>query len=238
MKCLIVDDEPIAIKVIQEHLSKISFLELVGSTTSALEALEILNKEKVDLLFLDIQLPELTGFEVLTILQNPPAVIFTTAYTDYAIESYNFDAIDYLMKPITFERLLKAVLKAQKRSQTSTNSSPIITKETSSQHQFIFVKTEYRTVKIDFDDILFIESLRGYVKFNLKNGEITSLLSIQSIEEKLPKDKFLRIHRSFIIAIDKVNEIERNTVIINQQRLQVGTNFREAFKQVIADNRI
>jgi two-component system LytT family response regulator len=231
MNCLIIDDEPIAIDVIKAHLSKIPFVKIVGQTTSAFEGIEIINKQSIDVLFLDIQMPELTGIELLNSLQKQPLVIFTTAYPDYAIISYDFNTVDYLMKPISFDVILKAVNKAKARmSENSTKST--------SASEFIFVKTAYKTVKISLSEIQYLESNKDYVTFHLKDEKITSQLSLTSIENQLPSSLFVRIHRSYIIAIAKINEIERNTILINGDRLSVGTNYKEEFKKLIEANRL
>jgi two-component system LytT family response regulator len=231
MNCLIIDDEPIAIDVIKAHLSKIPFVNIVGQTTSAFEGIEIINKQAIDVLFLDIQMPELTGIELLNSLQKQPLVIFTTAYPDYAIISYDFNTVDYLMKPISFDVILKAVNKAKARMSENSTDSNLAS-------EFIFVKTAYKTVKISLSEIQYLESNKDYVTFHLKDEKITSQLSLTSIENQLPSSLFVRIHRSYIIAIAKINEIERNTILINGDRLSVGTNYKEEFKKLIEANRL
>ena len=242
MKCLIVDDEPLAIDVIKKHVDRIPFLNVLGTTSSAFEAIEIINTESIDLLFLDIQMPELTGLELLNSLRKPPLVIFTTAYQEYALESYELDAVDYLMKPIPFDRLLKAVNKAKVRlgdSSKSSASKPIEKNVSNSDNKgFIFVKTAYKTVKLMLHDIHYIESQKDYVVFHLKQEKISSQLSLTSVESQLKGSNFLRIHRSFIIAVDKISEVERNTLVINGDRISVGANYRAKFKEVIGRQRI
>ncbi len=237
MKCLIVDDENLAIDVIKKHVERIPFLELVTTTTSAFQAIDIIEREKIDLLFLDIQMPELTGLELLGALNHKPQVIFTTAYPDYALQSYEFDAIDYLVKPIPFDRLIKAVNKAKARIQPINTPAQIISEESSAK-DFIFVKTDYKTVRIDLSQIHFIESMKDYVIFHLGSEQVKSLLSIKNVEDQLPKDQFVRIHRSFIIAPDKIQEIERNTLLVNDCRINVGTNYREVFKEIVDQKRV
>jgi len=234
INCLIIDDEPLAIDVIRTHVQRIPFLNLVNTTSSAFEAIEIIDSEQIDLIFLDIQMPELTGIELLNSLAKKPLIIFTTAYPDYALQSYELDAVDYLVKPIPFERLLKAVNKGKKR----VNHKEQKAVEQQDSNPYIFVKTEYKTVRINLSEILYVESMRDYVTFHLKNEQIKSLLSIKSVEEKLPISQFTRIHRSFIIAPDKINEIERNTVLINGNRLSIGTNYREIFKEIVDKSRV
>jgi two-component system LytT family response regulator len=231
MNCLIIDDEPIALDVIKAHLEKIPFVNIVGQTTSAFEAIEIINTQEIDVLFLDIQMPELTGIELLNSLKNQPLVIFTTAYPDYAIKSYDFDTIDYLMKPISFDGILKAVNKAKTRLNEKKTESKTIS-------EFIFVKTAYKTVKVSLSEILYLESNKDYVTFHMQNEKIKAQLTLSSIEGQLPSNSFVRIHRSYIIAIDKINEIERNTLLINGDRLSIGTNYKNEFKKLIETKRL
>jgi len=231
INCIAIDDEPLALDVIGHHADKTPFLQLKAKISNAFEAIDFLHKEKVDLIFLDIQMPELTGFELLRTLNNKPLVVFTTAYPNFALESYELDAVDYLVKPIPFERFLKAVNKVKQRI-----SSPAETIELASHSNapdFIFVKTEYKTVKIFLDDILYIESEKDYVAFQLKQEKILSLLSIKSVEEFLPKDNFVRVHRSFIVAFNKIEAIERNNISIGKKLIPVGDNYKEFFKLLI-----
>lgn len=232
INCIAVDDEPLALDVIAHHAGKIPFLNLKAKVNNAFEALELLHKEKFDLVFLDIQMPELTGFELWRSLQNKPLVIFTTAYPNYALESYELDAVDYLVKPIPFERFLKAVNKAKQRL-TSIQEIPETTTVNANSQDFIFVKTEYKTVKIFLDDILYVESVKDYVSFQLKSEKILSLLSMKTLEDSLPKELFIRVHRSFIIAFNKIEEIERNNIVINKKLIPIGDNYRESFKVII-----
>ena len=239
INCIAIDDEPLALDVIEHHVSKIPFLNLVAKITNAFEAIELLSNTKIDLIFLDIQMPQLTGFEFLKSLNNKPLVIFTTAYPNYALESYELDAVDYLVKPIPFDRLLKAVNKAKLRISTpATEISTIESGPTSINPEFIFVKTEYKTVKIFLDDILFIESFRDYVIFHLKTEKIHSLLSIKSVEAFLSPELFIRVHRSFIISISKINEIERNNIAIGKNNIPIGDNYKDLFKALIDSKKL
>ncbi len=243
MNCLIVDDEPLAIDVIKKHVDRIPFLNLTGTTTSAFEAIEVINSVDIDLLFLDIQMPELTGLELLNSLRKPPLVIFTTAYQEYALESYELDVVDYLMKPIPFDRLLKAVNKAKTRlgslNKISLSKNQIEKNVSNSSNKgFIFVKTAYKTVKLMLHDIHYIESQKDYVVFHLKQEKISSQLSLTFVENQLKSDNFLRIHRSFIIALDKISEVERSTLVINGDRVSVGANYRVKFKEAIESQRL
>jgi DNA-binding LytR/AlgR family response regulator len=238
INCIAIDDEPLALDVIEHHVSKIPFLHLKAKVCNAFDALDLLYKEKIDLIFLDIQMPELTGFELMKSIHHQPMVIFTTAYPNFALESYELDAVDYLVKPIPFDRLLKAVNKAKLRlapivAEVSPEINPIVLAP-----EFIFVKTEYKTVKIFLDDILYIESLKDYVVFHLKTEKIHSLLSIKSVEAFLPQDNFVRVHRSFIVAFNKIDEIERNIISIGKNIIPVGDNYKDTFKILVEGKRL
>ncbi len=231
INCIAIDDEPLALDVIESHLSKIPFVNLVAKIRNPLQAIEIINSQNIDFIFLDIQMPELTGIEFLKILQKKPMVIFTTAYPNYAVESYELNAIDYLVKPIPFDRLLKAIMKVQEKTNNNKPVTPI--NNITNDADFIFVKTEYKTAKIFLNDILYIESLKDYVVFHLADEKISSLLSLTYVEAELPKDKFVRIHRSFIVAFDKIKEIERNIIVIGTAKIPLGENYREDFKKLV-----
>ena len=237
INCIAIDDEPLALDIIQNYASKVPFLDLKGTFQNPIDAIEHLDNNSIDLIFLDIQMPELTGFEFLKSLPKQPLIIFTTAYPNFALESYENDAVDYLVKPIAFDRFLKAVSKVKQRLSLIENTSADKTEQP--DKDFIFVKTEYKTVKIDLKEILFVESQKDYVIFTLEdNSTIPSLLSIRNVNETLPSNNFIRVHRSFILAIDKIDSIERNTVIINEQRIPVGESYRDQFKTIISQNKL
>jgi two-component system, LytTR family, response regulator len=236
LNCIALDDEPLALDVIEHHASKIPFLNLKARLRNPFDAIELLNKGGIDLVFVDIQMPELTGFEFLRTLPTKPLIIFTTAYPEYALDSYELDAVDYLVKPIPFERFLKAVNKVKQRL-TPSPENMIQNEKSEEKKDYIFVKTEYKTVKISLKDILYIESMRDYVIFQLKTERVSSLLSIKDVESALPED-FVRVHRSFIVSVSKIDAIERNTIIIAGKNIPVGENYREAFKTLIDKKRI
>lgn len=237
INCIAIDDEPLALDVIEHHADKIPYLSLQAKVLNPFDAIDILSKEKIDLMFIDIQMPELTGFELLRTLSVKPMVIFTTAYPDYALESYEMDAVDYLLKPIPFERFLKSVNKVKQRL-----SNPAISPEISSIQpdtpDYIFIKTEYKTVKLFLNEILYAESYKDYVIFYLKDEKISSLLSIKAVESFLPASNFIRVHRSFIIALDKIDSIERNLIIIDGKNIPIGESYRDAFRLLIDGKRI
>lgn len=223
VKCLIVDDEPLAIRLIEKHIAKIDALEVVATCNTALKAFEILNSQSIDLLFLDIKMPNITGIEFLKNLKNPPKTILTTAYRDYALEGYDLGVVDYLLKPITFERFFKAV----DRFLSESSKSEVKIKE-SIDNEFIVIKSGIKNYKIDVKDILYIESLKDYIKINTIDGKnITSKYKISDIEEELDGKYFLRIHRSFIINSTKITAFTNNEIEINGVEIPVGASYKD-----------
>ncbi len=221
ISCLIVDDEPLASDVIESFAAKIPYLHVVGKAGSAVEALGVLKNEKIDLLFLDIQMPEMTGLELLKTLKNPPLVIFTTAFPNYALDSYEIDAADYLLKPVSFERFVKAVNKAEERlrnAQSDEREKP----------DYIFVKADGKLIKINIPDICYVEGLKDYVIIHTQTGKVVTHNTMKNIEALLlSDDNFIRIHRSYIINLRFVKEIEGNCFKVKDQLLAVGTTFKE-----------
>jgi two-component system, LytTR family, response regulator len=225
IRCMVVDDEPLAMQLICDYIVKTPSLQLVHFTTSPVEALQFINTGEIDLVFLDIQMPELTGINFLKLVQNKCKTILITAYQDYAIEGYEHNVIDYLLKPVTLERFLLSVQKAEERLNTQ------ITKDDT---DFIFVKTEYKIQKINFAEILYLEGLRDYAAIHTVNGKILSLQPMRLFEEKLPQHLFIRIHRSYIVSIGKINYIEKNRVVINNHFLPIGDTYKEALLKKIS----
>ncbi|MBN2817446.1 MAG: response regulator transcription factor [Bacteroidales bacterium] len=231
VRCLVVDDEELAIDVITEYIGRIEYLELAGTCKSALEALSVLNQREIDLMFLDIQMPGLTGLQLLRNLSHRPEVIFTTAYLEYALEGFELQALDYLIKPVAFERFVKAINRYFKGRQQEVSLPEQILKDTF-QEPFIFVKSDKMMVKVMLGDITHIESLRNYVSIYMKDGkEVKTLNTISNIEEKLPEMNFLRVHRSFIVAIDKIDCFMAGSVKIRGQFIPIGRNYRGYVKQ-------
>lgn len=223
IKCLVVDDEPLAIRLIEKHIAKIDNLEVVATCNNALKAFEILNLEKIDLMFLDIKMPNITGIEFLKNLKKPPKTILTTAYRDYAIEGYDLGVVDYLLKPVTFERFLKAVDKFL--SETARNEVKI---KESVPDEFILVKSGIKNYKINTNDIVYIESLKDYIKINtVGDKNITSKYKIGDIQEELNGDHFLRIHRSFIINTTKITAFTMNEIEVNNIEIPIGASYKE-----------
>ncbi len=226
-KCLIVDDEPPALKIIKGYIDLVENLSVVASCSNALEAMEVLKKEKVDLLFLDIQMPKLTGIGFIKTLAHPPKVIFTTAYKEYAVDAFDLDAIDYLLKPISLERFLKAVNKI-------TNSNTVTEQIMAPARQgFLYFRSERKMVKVFLEDMLYIESLKDYIKIHRLAGKpLMVKQSISTIEAMLPPDLFLRIHRSFIISINKVTAFTTNDVEIGNIEIPIGRQYNANLKKL------
>jgi len=229
MRCLIVDDEPLAQLVMEEFACRVPFLEVVGKCNSATEAIEVLHNMPVDLIFLDVHMPRLSGLDFISSLFNPPQFILVTAYSEYALQGFNVNATDYLMKPVPFERFLKAVNKAYELHRLRNQSA---NSQDQKVPQYILVKSGYQTVKIMLDSILYIEGLKDYVKiYTEEKRPVLTLLTMKGLVETLPKDKFLRIHKSYIVSTDRITSMTRNQVLIGEKRIPVGENFREAFRQ-------
>jgi two-component system, LytTR family, response regulator len=228
IRCIVVDDEPLAVDLLADYLQKTPGMQVVLKTTHVLDALHGVQEGKADLLFLDIQMPELTGIQFMKIMRNACPVILTTAYSEYALESYEFDVVDYLLKPVTFERFMVAVEKARRRLEQSAGN-PVRGPEVP---EHIFIKTEYRIQKIDLADILYIEALRDYIAIHMKPGKILSLESLRNMEEMLPSN-FIRIHKSYIINKNKIEYLEKGKVVINKQYLPVGDTYRDKFNAQI-----
>jgi two-component system, LytTR family, response regulator len=242
IRCLVVDDKPLALDILTDYIKKVDFLEFVASTTSALEALKLVEKERIDLLFLDIQMPELTGIQVMKILGDKCRVILTTAYTEYALEGYEHNVVDYLLKPIAFDRFYKAAQKAKQvfdlqqtivAPQTVSSLREEKQTETPAARDIIFVKTEYKIVKLRLDDILYVEGLQNYVSIYTKAERILSLKNIKKMEELLPSGQFVRVHKSYIISLDKIDSIERNRVFIGEAVVPVGETYKDNFMGMI-----
>jgi len=230
IRCLVVDDEPLAIKLLEKHIQQFSQLELVASCWNAVQAFEILKTKEIDLIFLDIQMPGLNGIEFVKSLQHPPAIIFTTAYREYAVESYELDVVDYLLKPITFNRFFKSINKffdKNNNKEITSSSSPLTAEAAES---FIYVNTNRRFVKIQFEKVWYVESLKDYVRIHTEEQKIMTKDKISEFEKKLP-DYFIRIHRSFIINTKKITAFTQHDIEINGEEIPIGISYK---KEVIA----
>jgi two-component system LytT family response regulator len=229
IRCLIVDDKPLAIDILADYVRKTPFLELAASTTNPIEGLTIVREQKIGLVFLDIQMPELNGLNFIKIAGDQCKVILTTAYSEHALEGYEHDVVDYLLKPISFERFYKAAEKARRLLE----GKPGAENDRPKAPEYLFVKTEHRIQKINLDDILFIEGLQNYIDINTRDGHVLSLQPLKKMEEQLPAKDFVRVHRSFIIALKHINSIERSRIKIGDRLIPVGENYREGFFRLI-----
>jgi DNA-binding LytR/AlgR family response regulator len=241
LKCIAVDDEPLALDIIEDYVSKVPFLELVKRTENAIEALQMVQAGGIDLVFLDIQMPDLTGIQFLKIASGKTNYILTTAYSQYALESYDLNVSDYLLKPIAFDRFYKAVekvynqlLKAEPVA-VALAPEPVAT-PVSAPHtaqDFIFVKTEHKIQKIQLNDILYIEGLKDYISIFTRTERVITLQNMKKMEETLPKGEFIRVHKSYIIALDKIESIERSRISIASKTIPIGDTYRDEFFKLI-----
>ena len=230
IRCVAIDDEPLALQQISNYIDKTPFLEKVATCQSAFDALSILNENQIDLLFVDINMPDLNGLEFVKSLKEKPYIIFTTAYSEYAIEGFKVDAVDYILKPIAYNDFLRAVNKVNERINSQLPEPEILT----SNKESLFVKSEYKLVRINLNEIRYIESANEYIQIHLENAKpITTLIRLKVIEEQLPKDKFMRIHRSFIVNLDKVKIIERNRIVFDKVYIPVGDQYKDIFQAFI-----
>lgn len=237
MNCIAIDDEPLALDVIRNFCLKIDYLNLEVTFTNALEAVTHLNNNSIDLIFLDIQMPHISGLEFLKTLTNPPLIIFTTAYSDHAIEGFELNAVDYLVKPIPFERFFKAVNKAlelfnlrQRNIQSFINQNG-----NDQQAAYMLVKVEYVSIKVNFNDIQYIEGLKDYVKIYLVNKAkpILTKSTMKNIENTLPEKVFIRIHKSYIVSISKIEVIDNNRIVFGDKRIPIGQFYKENFNHIL-----
>jgi two-component system, LytTR family, response regulator LytT len=252
LTCIAVDDEPLALGLVCAFIEQTPFLQLVGRYSNAIEALRGLHEQSVDLLFLDIQMPDLTGLELARVLdpgssgRQVPRVIFTTAYNQYALEGYRVDALDYLLKPFNYEEFLRAALKAQsyyqliRRPIQPVSDSPVSTVASAlpePEKEYLFLKVEYQLVRVAYDDILYIEGLKDYIKVHLKSTPtkpLLSLTSLKALEEKLPSQRFMRVHRSFIVALNQITAVTRNSIQIGSTQIPVSDQYKEPFNQFLS----
>jgi len=234
LKTIAIDDEPLALRLVSEYISKTPFLELVGSFDNPLDAIDFLSSQSVDLIFVDIQMPDLTGIEFARSLENAPKIIFTTAYEKYALDGFKLNAIDYLLKPFSYEEFLKAAQKARKQLELEANTLPLI----EANNQFLFLKSEYKIRRINFNDILYIEGLKDYIKVYTTGEDkpVLSLNSMKSLEEKLPEGQFMRVHRSFIVNLSKISIIERSRIIFGKTYIPVSDQYKDKFQEYLDKN--
>ncbi|WP_428667645.1 LytR/AlgR family response regulator transcription factor [Runella sp.] len=237
LRCLVLDDEPLALDILADYIRKVPGLELVATCHKALDALALIQQDKIDLAFVDIQMPDLTGLQFLRVVNGRCQSILTTAYQQYALDGYEYDVVDYLLKPISFERFLTAVRKAQTRFNPNlpfpvSEKSDTLKTDTKSS-DFIFVKTEYKIVKINLSDVLLVEGLKDYVSIYTANERILSLQTMKKMEETLPAPRFFRVHKSYIVALEKIESIERQRIYIQKHIIPVGDSYLKEFYQLI-----
>ena len=226
IQCLIIDDEPPAREILRQHIAGVEVLELVGSCSNAVEAISFLKQHPVDLLFLDIQMPQLLGTNFIRTLKNPPKVIFTTAYRKYAVEGFELDAVDYILKPISFERFLKAVNKVLQINSVNEHIPASKEIQPESNSLFLYFRADRKMVKVFFHEILFIESLKDYIKIVTTSKTIVTKYVLYTLEEMLPAGEFLRIHKSFIVAINKIDSYNAETIQIAKHEIPIGKLYK------------
>jgi DNA-binding LytR/AlgR family response regulator len=230
INCIVIDDEPLARKGLKEYIDDVDFLKLAGEFDSPLKAMELLNKGDIQLLFLDIQMPKITGLDFVKTIQHPLPVIFTTAYPQYAWEGFELNALDYLVKPISFERFLKAILKAKEyyevrqRNTARETDHPVVA-------DYFFIKADNKLIKIFFDDILFVEALQNYVIIHTRSRKYITYLTFRSIEEYLPVNSFAKTHKSYIVSLSKIESIEGNEIQVAGHQIPISRNEKDQFME-------
>nr|WP_321452873.1 LytTR family DNA-binding domain-containing protein [uncultured Carboxylicivirga sp.] len=232
IRTIAIDDEPLALQLLTSYIEKTPFLELAGAFDNPIDALEFLKHEDVDLMFIDIQMPDLTGVEFARILEKPPKLVFTTAYEKYALEGFKLEAIDYLLKPFGYEDFFKAAQKAQKQIKYESQET------VEANNTFLFLKSDYKIRRINFNDILYIEGLKDYVKVFLQHQDkpVMSLSSLKALESKLPDEKFMRVHRSFIVNLEKIETIDRSRIVFGKEYIPVSDQYKKQFKDFLDQN--
>jgi DNA-binding LytR/AlgR family response regulator len=243
IRCLAVDDEAYAVKIIADYINKIPFLQLVGTTTSAIDALGMVQQGGIDLVFLDIQMPDLTGIQFLKLCGSKCKVILTTAYPEYALEGYEHDVIDYLLKPIAFDRFFKAAQKAQNQLQPVAspvaNTPPVapISAPPESAPDYMFIKGESKNkfLKVSYDDILYVEGLKNYVSVFMPDQRLVTYQTLRDLEAQLPQPPFYRVHKSYIISVDKIRMVDGHTIYIQDQAIPIGETYRDGFYKMIRE---
>ncbi|MBT8318191.1 MAG: response regulator transcription factor [Lutibacter sp.] len=233
IKCIAIDDEPLALKQISNYVHKTPFLELLQGFESPLEAISYVQENEVDLLFVDINMPDLNGIDFVKSLSNAPKIIFTTAYSEYALEGFRVDALDYLLKPIDYATFLKAATKAQEWFTLQNNSS----EELKGNDDFLFIKSEYKIIRVKISEIKYIEGMREYIRIHLANEKpIMTLLSMKAMDKQLENNSFMRVHRSYIVNLNKISTIERNRIVFDKVYIPVSDQYKEKFHQFIEKN--
>ncbi len=238
INCIAIDPDPAALRIIKEYCSKIQFLNLTGVFSNPFEAVQTINNNQPDLIFLDVLMPQITGPEFIKTLYNPPLVIFVSASREYAIEGFECDAVDYLVKPVSFERFSRAVNKAFRLIKMKNPAESTAGELISAAGSFLLVKVEYTTIRVDLSEIMFIEGLKDYVKIHAEGRLILTKTTMKNIMDKLPSESFFRVHKSYIISLDKIDIIENSRIVIGSQRIPIGESYRPGFFELLNRNMI
>ena len=234
LNCIIIDDEPIARKGLAEYIGDVDFLQIQGEFDNPLKAMDQLMQGKTDLLFLDIQMPKMTGLEFLKTLPHPPMVIFTTAYPQYAVEGFELNAVDYLLKPFSFERFMKAVMKARALKDSGEKG----VQSGAADPDYFYIKSDNKLIKIDYEAILFVEALQNYVAVHTTEKKYITYLTFKSVEEHLPANRFVRTHKSYIVSANKIESIEGNEIKIGVHRIPISRTEKEAVLEKLIQNKL
>ncbi len=234
IRCIAIDDEPLALRQITGYIEKTPYLQLIGGFTSAIKAIEFLHENDIDLMFVDINMPDISGLELVKSLSSAPKVVFTTAYQEYAYEGFKVDAADYLVKPIGYSDFLSSADKVKERYFTKKESKEVLSKN----DQFLFIKSEYKLVRINFNDIKYIEGMRDYIRIHLENqNPIMSLMGIKRTLDYLPEDSFMRVHRSFIVNLNKITVVERGRIIFDSKTfIPISDQYKNQFQEYLDNN--
>ena len=238
LKCVTIDDEPLARECIANYVREIDFLQLTGMGNNPIDLTRLLDEQEIDLIFLDIQMPVINGIEFLKMTPNPPMVIITTAYPSYALEGFQLDVLDYLVKPITFNRFFKAVSKAKDYHHLLVKSSSADRSKSNLSADYFFIKCDYKYERIYFDEILYIEAMQNYVTIYTTRGKYITLLYLKNVEENLNKQSFVRVHKSYIVSIQKIEAIENNEIIIQSFRIPVSRNYRDQVMDRVVNDKL
>jgi DNA-binding LytR/AlgR family response regulator len=236
INCIIIDDEPLARKGLKEYISDVEFLQLAGEFDNPVKAMDLLAKEEVQLIFLDIQMPKITGLDFFKTLQYAPPVIFTTAFPEYALEGFELNALDYLVKPVSFERFLKAAMRAKEYYELRQKNSSL-TVPGAATPDYFFIKADGKLVKINYDDILFVEALQNYVVIQTREKKYITYLTFKAVEDYLPADKFIKTHKSYIISASKVDSIEANDIRIGQHHVPISRNLKDEVMEKLVNGK-
>ena len=233
IRCIAIDDEPLALQQMESYIRKTDFLEFQKGFGNPIEALNYLSEHETDLLFVDINMPELSGMELIKSLENPPLIVFTTAHSEYAVEGFRVDALDYLLKPIAYADFLRAAKKAEKRINETSGHEFAVSRE----EDFLFIKSDYKIHRINLSEILYIEGMREYVRIHLEHKKsLMPLISFKKLESKLPANSFMRVHRSYIVNLKKITTVERSRILFDDKPIPVGDQYKEQFQEYIDRN--